>query len=164
MKQWYLLRCKPKRDAQAKVNLESQGWNCFAPYIKIRKSRNGKTKCYTEPLFPGYIFIQLDNNVSWVSVNSTRGVQGVIKFGSYPLPVQDEVIDELTGQVPNIEMYLSLPKEFKQGTPVCIKQGCFSGLEAIYKSKSGTERSIILIQFLGESREVRINNEYLESA
>ncbi|MCP3673942.1 MAG: transcriptional activator RfaH, partial [Gammaproteobacteria bacterium] len=82
MSSWYLLQCKPREETRASENLENQGFTTFLPEISIAK----KTKVgFTEteaPLFPGYLFIKLNNEVdNCAPIRSTRGVNKLVSFG-----------------------------------------------------------------------------------
>ena len=52
MKNWYLLKSKPRQENVAVDNLQNQNYRTYCPKVII----NNKTVI----LFPGYIFIQLD--------------------------------------------------------------------------------------------------------
>ena len=53
---WYVLRTKPKREAQVASLLESKSIPVFLPKIKARRP---KRRAAWEPLFPGYLFCRL---------------------------------------------------------------------------------------------------------
>ena len=54
MKKWYLVKTKPRQEKIAISNLENQNYHVYCPWAKI----NNKIVV----LFPGYIFIQLDES------------------------------------------------------------------------------------------------------
>ena len=54
MKKWYLIKTKPRQEKKAKKNLENQSYEIFCPTVKL----NNKFVF----LFPGYLFIQLNDN------------------------------------------------------------------------------------------------------
>jgi transcriptional antiterminator RfaH len=51
---------------------------------------------------------------------------------------------------------------YQQGEKVQVTQGPFKGLEAIYKTKDGLERSILLIKMFGQEKEVAVENQAIE--
>ena len=74
MKKWYLIKTKPRQERIAIANLENQNYNVYCPLAKI----NNKIVV----LFPGYIFINLDENEeNWSPIRSTKGVLNFVKFG-----------------------------------------------------------------------------------
>ena len=73
MKNWYLIKTKPRQEKRAKQNLENQGYVTFCPITKI----NNKLAV----LFPGYLFVQLNEKTqNWSPINSTKGVSCFVKF------------------------------------------------------------------------------------
>ena len=55
--------------------------------------------------------------------------------------IPDEVIEYIADNLKTVQSAGGLRK----GEPVCIQDGPFSGLEAIFQSYDGEERAIILI-------------------
>ena len=51
MKNWYLIKTKPRQEKLAKQNLKNQGYRAFCPIVKINNR--------LVVLFPGYLFVQL---------------------------------------------------------------------------------------------------------
>ena len=89
MKQWYLIYTKPRQELIAVANLQNQAYNAFAPQVSVKKRTNQGWKQVNEPLFPNYVFIQLDDVADdWKPIRSTRGVSGFVRFGSgVPAPI-----------------------------------------------------------------------------
>ncbi len=145
-KRWYLVHCKPREDRRALVNLEQQGFECYAPVRPVERLRGGVRCTASEPLFPGYLFIYLDQvNDNWVPISSTRGVHQIVRFNQHPAPVRDEIVEgiraHLAGLVP-AQPYL-MP-----GQRVRITQGAFSQLEAVFVASDGKERVLLLLNIM----------------
>lgn len=164
LEDWYLLRCKHNQDERAAENLARQGLLCYFPKIHVNVSNRIAAKFVLEPLFPGYIFIRLDKNANWTAIRSTRGVLGFVRFGLYPTIVPNEVVNKIAEGIQESEGKMRESQDLMQGTLVRVVQGCFEGLEAIYKCKSGSERSIIFLNLLNKMTEVNIENTALERA
>ena len=56
------------------------------------RGKGGKT-CVTEALFPGYFFARFDWHTRFREVNSSPGVNGIVRFGDL-IPVVDESLLE----------------------------------------------------------------------
>ena len=70
---WYVLHCKGKQEQRAQHNIENQGYTTCLPRIKRQKIVQGKRVECIEPLFPNYIFIQLDSSTAnFNALRSTR--------------------------------------------------------------------------------------------
>jgi len=57
---WYALQLKPAQGDRALANLQNQDIACFYPKITVEKIKVGKRTQKLEPLFSGYLFINLE--------------------------------------------------------------------------------------------------------
>ncbi len=74
MKNWYLIKTKPRQEKIAIQSLENQDYGTFCPMAKINNR--------LVVLFPGYLFVQLNEKTQkWSPINSTKGVSNFVKFG-----------------------------------------------------------------------------------
>ena len=75
-KAWYLIHTKARQEATALTNLERQGYTCYLP--KISKAAKGVGQPpKREPMFPRYLFIQLEageGGNNWMPIRSTRAL------------------------------------------------------------------------------------------
>ena len=97
--QWCLLRCKPREDSRAEGELLNQDFTVFRPVIAQEKLVRRKKKTVIESLFPGYIFINLNDSDDGSTIRYTRGVIGFVRFGGYPTPVDHSVLSRLKARV-----------------------------------------------------------------
>lgn len=143
---WYLIQCKPKQDARAEEHLVRQAFQCFRPTRCVTRLRGGRPQDRVESLFPGYLFIQLDQvNDNWHPIRSTRGVSQLVCFGDQPAAIADELIEQLKQRLASPQ----LPEpDLSAGDRVRLKSGQLKELEAIFLAKDGTERVLILLQLL----------------
>lgn len=170
MKRWHVVHTKPRLEQQAYDNLERQGYTCFLPTLDVEKVSRGKFGIATEPLFPRYVFIQLEhatadaglNQQSWAPIRSTLGVQRLVSFGSNPAVVSDELIAELAA---HHEIRQAPVTIFQANEPVVIKRGAFAGVEGIYqrlaKMPNGEARAFVLIELLGKLIALPVAPEHL---
>jgi len=59
---WYLIHSKPRQEQIALENLERQFYPCYLPIFRAEKIRRGELSVSEEPLFPRYLFVQLDTD------------------------------------------------------------------------------------------------------
>ena len=82
---WYAVQTQPNRENLAVTHLERQGFDVWLPRIEriIRHARQAKR--VRRPLFPGYLFINLDlETARWRTINGTVGVKNIVKCGHTP--------------------------------------------------------------------------------
>ena len=149
MKNWYLIKTKPRQEKKAKQNLENQGYVAFCPITKINKK--------LVVLFPSYLFVQLNEKTQNFSpIYSTKGVSYFIKFGLNFAKVPTSVIKFIkTNQHITADKLKNLNK-FKPGDKVQISDGAFKNYMAIFKSYRPDERVILLMNLLGREQSLNI--------
>ena len=152
MKNWYLLKTKPRQEIIAKQNLKNQGYGSFCPIVKINNR--------LVVLFPGYLFVQLNEKTqNWSPINSTKGVSYFVKFGLNFAKVPTSVIEFIkTNQHITTEKLINLNK-FKPGDKVQISDGVFKNYMAIFKSYKSDERIILLMNLLGNEQSLSFKKE-----
>jgi transcriptional antiterminator RfaH len=171
MKRWHVVHTKPRLEQQALENLERQGYTCFLPTLDVQKISRGKFHIATEPLFPRYVFIQLEhatadagmNQQSWAPIRSTLGVQRLVSFGTSPAVVSDALIAELATHHEARQVPEAI---FHTDESVLITQGPFAGVEGIYQRltqmQNGEARAFVLIELLSKSIALPIAPEHLK--
>ena len=152
MKNWYLIKTKPRQEKIAKQNLENQGYEVFCPMSKINNR--------LAVLFPGYLFVQLNEKTqNWSPINSTKGVSHFVKFGLNFAKVPTSVIKFIkTNQLITTEKLINLNK-FKPGDKVQISDGSFKNYMAIFKCYKSDERVILLMNLLGNEQSLSFKQE-----
>lgn len=143
---WYLIQCKPRQDLRAEENLTRQSFKCYRPTLPVERTQRGRRISSVESLFPGYLFILLDQlNDNWHPIRSTRGVNQLVTFGKQPTAVPDELIEKLQEQLSGKQ-----PEDLilEPGDRVRINSGIYKELDAIFLSHDGTKRVVILLQLL----------------
>lgn len=134
--------------------LEQQGYRVLAPLVSLRKRRGGKWQMVLEPMFPGYVFIELTLCRDDPSpIRSTRGCVELVRFGLLPQPVPQSVILSL------IDLEDLPPEEkppIKPGEKVRFEGGPFEALDAIYKLAKGEDRAQVLLTLMGRENLITV--------
>lgn len=147
-----MLQCKPRQDARAQEHLGRQGFECFAPTITTGTIRAGTFKQQLQPLFPGYIFIRMGGDDSWLALRSTRGVTRVVAFCGQPCQVMDSIVDHLKERC----VAMAHAPLLAPGDRVQIRVGAFADMEAIFLSMNGDERVMLLLNFLNREHQIQV--------
>lgn len=151
---WYVIQCKGGESFRAAEHLANQGYEVFHPVLSCQRKRQGKLVTVTEPLFPYYLFICLDQLVSnWRPIRSTRGVLRLLTFGDRPIPVPAQLIETLSAQPHSKE---GIHSYFSAGEKVIINDGPFKDLEAIFTRLKGEERAIVLLNVINQPQHLEI--------
>lgn len=160
--QWYLLQTKSRDEQRALENLHNQGVTTYCPMIDVVKIVRGKRQSVNEVLFPGYIFVQLnEQSPSFTSIRSTRGVAKFVSFGNTPCVVPTELIRFIQQQC-ETELEDTSKNAPKTGDKVEITEGAFKGLHAIFSQPDGDMRAIVLVTVMSQQVPVSMGNQHIK--
>lgn len=150
---WYALQHRPAQGDRALTHLQNQGIACFYPKITVEKIKAGKRTKKLEPLFPGYLFANLEQtDPMWAKLRSTRGVLRVVGFASRPAAISDEVIQHIKDSLDSVAEQGGI----KPGQAVQLNEGPFEGINAIFQAYDGEARAIVLINFMQKQQRVKV--------
>ena len=163
MKHWFAVQSKPRQEAKAEENLQRQGFVTYLPKIRLRKRRARGWVDAVEPLFPRYLFIQVDpDQHSVAAVRSTLGVASLVRFGQLLRPVPASVIDYLRQcEDPESRLRQGETWPHQPGDTLEILDGPFAGLSGVYQMPQGEDRALLLIELLGRSTSVALDRDVL---
>ncbi|AHI29126.1 transcription/translation regulatory transformer protein RfaH [Marinobacter similis] len=150
---WYALQHKPAQGNRALTHLQNQGIACFYPNIIVENIKAGKRTKKLEPLFPGYLFVNLEQtDPLWAKLRSTRGIQRVVSFAGKPAPISGEVIQHIKDSLESVAERGGI----KPGKTVQLHEGPFEGISAIFHAYDGETRAIVLINFMQKQQSVSV--------
>jgi len=162
---WYLIYTKPKAEKVAYENLQRQEFHVYLPFVKLSKRRQRKYVEVVEPMFPRYLFIQLNcTSDNWSPIRSTLGVSSIVRFGAYPMQVPDSLIEGFEGNEDEHGFQQITSKEFKTGDRIQIIDGAMAGYEGIFERETSKERVTILLNIAGQHTRVSMTRHDLELA
>lgn len=151
---WYALQHKPAQGDRAVQHLQNQDITCLYPKVEVEKIKAGKRIKKLEPLFPGYVFVNLEqSDPMWAKLRSTRGVLRIVSFGNRPASIGDEVIAHIKDSLDKVAELGGI----KPGQSIELSEGPFKGLNAVFLSYDGEERAIVLIHFMQKQQAVRVS-------
>jgi transcriptional antiterminator RfaH len=119
----------------------------------VRHAR--RNQIVARPLFPGYLFVQLDPDLQrWRSINGTAGVRCILADGDRPRSVPDRVVDEIVARQDESGAIKLSPPAFSQGQEVRLLAGPLTEVAALFEEARDDNRVILLLSLLG--RKVRV--------
>ena len=164
MKKWYVAHTQPLKESFAQFHLLQQGFEVYLPCIKKIRKHARKVDEVKAPLFPRYLFINFDQDTDrWSKINGTRGVSYLISNNSFPIPVVDQVIDDLKSLESDGILPVSSLSLFTKGDHVRIKDGSFKDHKAVFESFNDKDRVQLLLTFLGREIKVLLPSILIES-
>jgi transcriptional antiterminator RfaH len=158
---WYVLTSKPREEQRAYDNLTIQGHEVFLPTVAKVVKKKGVKNVSFQPLFPNYLFIQLDKQVAnFNAIRSTRGIGSFVRFGLNQATIDNSIIDAIKRSIAGNKQGKTLEEllDYCRGDTVEFTQGSLKGLKAIYQAQDGLERSVIMVKMLGQQSQVVVKN------
>ena len=156
---WYVVATRPRQESIARDHLARQGYRVLLPEISLKKRCQSRWVQVVEPLFPGYLFVQLAfGQDDAAPIRSTRGCRDLVRFGEHHPPVPAIVLEALMGQAGSV---MEAGPLFTAGEPVRIENGPFAGLTAVFDMPQGDDRAQVLLEMLGKVQQVVVDSDHL---
>ena len=161
---WFLAQLKPNCANIAERNLKLQGFRTFLPIEDGTKRVRGKFITAPRPLFPGYIFVQIDTGAGhWRTINSTTGITRLVSFGKEPAPVPLDIVSQLMLRCDGSGKLLP-PKLLKPGDQVRLTSGPFADFVGRIESIAPERRVWVLMEIMGGETRVAVATDLLRIA
>lgn len=151
MKRWFVAHTHANAEGLAVLNLERQGFGTYLPAYAKRRSHARKVETVRAPLFPGYVFVEMDTEAQrWRAVLSTAGVRRLVSLGAEPAPLPGSVLDEIRRREGRDGLVSLEPRPgFPPGSQVTIDVGRDTELSALFEEVDDRRRAVVLVDLLG---------------
>jgi len=136
MKKWYIVNVFSGYENQVKTDLEqrikttgmeNQIFQVLVPTEDVVELHGGKRKTVNRKFFPGYILVEMEmNDNSWYVVRNTSKVTGFVGAGNKPIPLSEEEVENILGQLAGTRPRPRPSAEFKPGDNVKVVDGPFN--------------------------------------
>jgi len=165
---WYTVQAKRHREDRVVHHLEKRAIPTFLPLVEVVRRRNGVRRTGVEPLFPGYVFVQLDpvdrSPQCWDAVRWSPGVHRILGTAEEPVPVPEGVIRTIRSRMQELG-FVRPGQRFETGDRLRFRAGPLSGLEAILERPSSRAGRVhVLLGLLTSPLRVEADELDLESA
>ena len=152
---WVVVNTHPHREHIALENLLRQSFVAYCPMIERRIRHARRVKDALRPLFPGYLFVEVDASKRWRPILSTFGVRTLVQFGDRLGYVDGGLIDSLRSR--EVDGVIKKPDEpYRVGQQVRMRGGPFDGLAATIIEMDEKDRLVVLMDLLSQSVKVKV--------
>lgn len=160
---WYAVHTRPHAEKQAAAHLRNQGFTTYLPCYRKRRSHARRIEVVQAPVFPRYLFIQMDEHAApWRAVRSTLGVADIVRLGERPAPVPEGIVEAIQAREGRDGLVSIFVNQFDKGEKLCIAAGAFQGQTGLFEGAGDDERVVILLDLLG--RGVRVSVPMMDVA
>jgi transcription antitermination factor NusG len=91
---WYAVHTLPRWEKKVASLLQDKGINNYCPLNKIMRQWSDRKKTVLEPLFKGYVFVQVAEALKW-EILTTNGIVNYVHWLGKPAKIQDNEIDTI---------------------------------------------------------------------
>jgi transcriptional antiterminator NusG len=168
-KEWFVIHTYSGYEERVKKNLEqrikfmdSEGEisQVVIPAQEEIEVKGGQRHNVTKKILPGYVLIQMRmSDQSWSIVRNTSGVTGFVGSGTKPVPLPEEEVDRIMGQMTSEAPKVTVG--FREGQSVRVTDGPFIDFVGVVDSiSSGKGKVKVLLSLFG--RETPVELDFLQ--
>ena len=159
---WYCIQTEWRKEHIAKVNMEQLSIQTYLPvYVRIIRHARQSTPM-AKPVFPGYLFAAIHDDVQFSQVKRTQGVKSLVSASGAPIPVHPAVIAQIKA-TEDANGYVQINQgRFQEGDLVDIQEGTLRGLQGLFQCSLDDQRALLLVHFLGNLQRVKVSLNDIE--
>jgi len=163
-KGWHVLYVKPNWEKKVHEALKQVSLESFLPLIKVVSQWSDRKKTIHKPLFPSYVFINLNSALEFQKALTVNGAYTYIKFSTEHARVTENEIDQIkflvgSNNVTDLKVNSHLPKK---GDIKKIVYGSFSGLECEVIEVENVNKVIVQLELFNNNITATIPSFYFE--
>jgi transcription termination/antitermination protein NusG len=150
---WYALKVRTGSESTIMTVLRSRGFAPYCPTQKVHRRYSDRVKVVDTPVFPGYVFCQLDIQ-NKLPVISAPGVEYIVGFANGPIPIPER---ELINVRRMIESGASPIRSLARGRRVRVMCGVLEGIEGTLIRDQAGDQLVVSIELLNQGACLRID-------
>jgi transcription antitermination factor NusG len=153
---WFALRIRHQCENSCSVFLRYAGFGVCSPTYVLKRRWSDRIKLLEVPLFPGYIFCQMNPAQQRGQVLSAPGVVQIVGIGNTPVPVDPS---EMAAVQRSVDFGLiAEPADVpRPADRVLIQSGPFRGLEGVVVQRKKRQRIILTVTLLQRAMAVEVD-------
>ncbi len=159
---WTPVRVKPKQEKKLVEYCKAKGVENYLPLLKRVHRYERRTAVFHVPMFPGYVFCCLDEDLFSKIVLSNAIV--------YQIPINDYEEEGLIEELKAIQAFEKLSNEadvvvkpeLAEGSVVTVARGAMAGVDGVVVRRKGKVSITVNVEILGQSATVEIDAGDLE--
>ena len=166
---WYSLRVISGKEKSAEEHiLREAGDNeitdqieeVFVPYEKVVEMRNNKKRIKEKMFFPGYVLIKMNLNANTKYI--VENTPGVLSFvgpkGGNPVPLRDEEIKRIFGEIERKDGRETIEVSFYKGDSVKIINGPFIDFNGTIEEINQDKQKVkVIVSIFGRPTPVELD-------
>lgn len=155
---WFVAHTKPRREKRLVEHCQRQSIATTLPCYSSAHKYRGKTVVFQKPLFPGYVFLQLQPSQQTVVRQNDHVANLLAVFDQQTFERQlGDILTALEAKVG-----VRLAPALGEGMRVRIKYGPLQGIEGWVEKRYGMTTVLLRLDFINQAAAVKIDADALE--
>lgn len=167
-KRWYVAHTYSGHEQKAKRYLESAVVNAgvedkfgeiLVPTEEVTEMKQGKRSTTTRKFLPSYIIIEVElDKQTQNMVISTPGITNFVGGGGKPVPLKEEEVERIVGQIDRSRTEESSDIPFQAGDPVKVNDGPFADFSGTVSEVNMERRKVkVMVSIFGRPTPVELD-------
>ncbi len=155
---WYVAHTKPRREKKLVEHCVRQRISATLPCYDSAHKYRGKTVVFRKPLFPGYVFLELEPTRK-DSVRQNDHVANLLEVFD-----QETFARQLSDILAALASRLGvrLAPSIGEGTRVRIRSGPLQGMEGWVEQRYGMSTVLLRLDFINQAAAVKLEADLIE--
>jgi len=155
---WFVAHTRPRREKKLAADCRRNGIAATLPCFKTVHKYRGKIVTFEKPLFPGYLFLQLEPSRQAVLLQSDHVANLLAVFDQEVFEQQLGVIQ----QALDTNLGVRLAPAIGEGMRVRIRSGALQGVEGWIERRYGMTTVLLRLDFISQAAAVKLEADTLE--
>lgn len=160
-KHWYAVYTKPRWEKKVAALLDEKGIVHYCPLNRVVKQWSDRKKKVLEPLFKGYVFVQVAEKAKW-DILKTDGVVNYVHWLGKPALIRDTEIMTIRKFLHEFDDVQVTEAGLQVNSNVQVKQGLLMNYKGIVLELNGS-RAKVLIESMGIQLSASFDKKNLEA-
>jgi transcriptional antiterminator NusG len=165
---WYVAHTYSGHEQKAKrylesaivnAGLESKFGQILVPTEQVTEMRQGKRSTSTKKFLPSYILVEMDLDKETQNlVVSTPGITNFVGGGGKPVPLKEDEVQRIVGQIDRSRLEESDDAPFQAGDPVKVTDGPFMDFSGTISEVNLERRKVkVMVSIFGRPTPVELD-------
>lgn len=144
---WYAVHTRPRWEKKVASLLQGKDIENYCPLNKVIRQWSDRKKTILEPLFKGYVFVQVEEAAKW-EVLAINGIVNYVHWLGKPARIRDSEIDTIRRFLHEFEDIDVTETGMQVNAAVQVKQGVLMNYKGIVLEVQGN-RAKVKIESMG---------------
>jgi transcription antitermination factor NusG len=157
---WYAVHTRPRWEKKVAALLQDKGIENYCPLNKVMRQWSDRKKTILEPLFKGYVFVQVEEAAKW-ELLTINGIVNYVYWLGKPAKIQNSEIDTIRRFLNEFEDIEVAENNMTVNKTVQVKQGVLMNYRGIVIELNGN-RAKVRIESMGIQLSAYFDKKNLE--